>query len=284
MQYSRTLLATLVALAVAVPSVVITTHASPPPLVLAEHYHSQIDLSRYWVSEKYDGARAWWNGREFVSRGGNVYRAPGWFARNFPQHTLDGELWMGRGSFQRLMQTIRDHTPDEKAWREVRFMVFDAPDIDGPFNQRQSMLKSWVAAAQNPRLEIVPQQRVSSHVALQQLLVRVTEEGAEGLMLARDDNRYRAGRHTGLIKMKLHQDAEATVIRHLPGKGKYRDVMGSLLVEDDQGRRFRLGTGFTDAERASPPSIGVVVSYRYQGRTKSGEPRFARFLRIRPSE
>jgi DNA ligase-1 len=284
MQYSRTLVATFVALAFSAPSIVVTTHASPPPLVLAESYHSQIDLSRYWISEKYDGARAWWNGREFISRGGNVYRAPAWFTRDLPKQTLDGELWMGRGNFQLLMQTIRDHTPNDAAWRRVRFMVFDAPEIDGDFEQRQQWLAQAVGATANPALELVTQQRVANHAALHELLEQVSAAGGEGLMLAHTASRYRPGRHNGLIKMKLHQDAEATVIQHLPGKGKYRNVMGSLLVEDEQGLRFRLGTGFTDAERAAPPPAGAIVSYRYQGRTKSGKPRFARFLRVRPAE
>ncbi len=283
MKYSRQLLTTLVACVLSGP-VAATAPNGTPPLALAEHYHTQLDLPRYWVSEKYDGARAWWNGSQFVSRGGNIYHAPAWFTAHLPAETLDGELWMGRGNFQLLMQTIRDHQPDENAWRQVRFMAFDMPAVGGDFNYRQRRLAQIVDASPQPWLELVPQQRVPSHAALQLLLEEVTSEGGEGLMLARDDSRYRTGRHQGLIKMKLHQDAEAVVVSHQPGKGKYRNVMGSLLVEDDTGRQFRLGTGFSDAQRAAPPPVGATVSYRYQGRTRSGKPRFARFLRVRPPE
>ncbi|HEX7047399.1 MAG TPA: DNA ligase, partial [Gammaproteobacteria bacterium] len=42
-----------------------------------------------------------------------------------------------------------------------------------------------------------------------------------------------------------------------------------------------IGSGFTDAERAEPPAIGSLVTYRYNGLTSNGVPRFARFLRVR---
>ena len=47
------------------------------------------------------------------------------------------------------------------------------------------------------------------------------------------------------------------------------------------GRRFRLGSGLTDAQRANPPPIGSLVTYRYNGLTSKGLPRFARFQRLR---
>ena len=100
-------------------------------------------------------------------------------------------------------------------------------------------------------------------------------------MLHRRSARYRAGRSDDLMKYKPHEDAEAQVIAHLPGKGKYAGMLGALQVRMPDGRRFRLGTGFTDAQRAAPPPVGVWVTYRYNGYTASGLPRFARFMRIR---
>lgn len=262
----------------------IAESANIPPINLAEKYHSQIDLTRYWVSEKYDGARAWWNGTEFISRGGHVYRVPSWFTEGLPDHTLDGELWVGRNQFQQLMQTIRDQTPDDNAWREVRFMVFDAPGVDGHFSTRLNKLKELVSATELPWVQLVNQQRYTSHAELDMALQSITDAGGEGLMLKREDMDYLAGRHYGLLKRKLHTDAEAIVLAHLLGKGKFRNLLGSVLVEEASGTRFRVGTGFSDAERANPPAIGSTITFRYQGRTGSGKPRFARFLRIRPPE
>ena len=96
---------------------------------------------------------------------------------------------------------------------------------------------------------------------------------------------YETGRSDVLLKLKPYLDAEAKVIAHLPGKGKYAGKMGSLLVELPDGVQFKLGTGFSDAERAHPPAIVSTVRFIYQHKTKTGKPRFARFLRIRqPSD
>lgn len=258
--------------------------ANAPPVSLAVTYTNQSDLSLYRVSEKLDGARAWWNGKNLISRNGNIFHAPNWFIHQFPQQILDGELWMGRESFQTLMQTIRDTEPDHEAWKKVRFMVFDAPEAGGTFDQRQVHLASMAAEIRSPYLQLVPQIKIPNRQRLNQYLLQVVDNGGEGLILQRGDQHYRAGRHSGLLKLKTHQDDEAYVIAHLPGKGKYKGMTGSLLVVDKNGLKFRLGSGLTDAERLTPPEVGSKVSYRFQGRTRSGKPRFARYLRVRPAE
>lgn len=255
-----------------------------PPLALAKPYQAQLLPSDYWISEKMDGARAYWDGAQLRSRRGLVFHAPAWFVAGFPAEPLDGELWMGRGRFEALMRTVRDREPDHKTWAEVRYWVFDLPAAGGDFAARQARLQSLVAAVDSPHLAAVAQWRVTDRVQLMQQLEHVVAGGGEGLMLQRADGRYRAGRHAGLLKLKPFADAEARVVGHRPGKGKFRGMLGALVVEDEQGRRFRLGSGFSDAERRSPPPLGSLVSYRYQGRTGSGLPRFARFLRVRPPE
>lgn len=285
MQSPYRLLSAVIALSLSsvAPPPVYSLEAAPP-LVLAERYHDQIDLSRYWVSEKYDGARAWWDGKKFISRGGGVYHAPAWFTANLPRQTLDGELWIGRNQFQPLMQTIRDQVPDDAAWQNVKFMIFDAPMATGNFHDRQQKIADLIKTNSDHWVQQVAQTRIESHVELQALLEQTTQRGGEGLMLQREDMSYIAGRHHGLLKLKLHTDAEARVLAHLPGKGKYRNMMGSLLVTDENGRQFRIGTGFSDHERQHPPAVGSLVTYRYQGKTQSGKPRFARFLRIRSED
>lgn len=251
-----------------------------PPLILAASYHDHIDLSRYWVSEKYDGARAWWDGEKFVTRGGGVYHAPAWFTADLPDQILDGELWIGRNQFQPLMKIIRDQVPDDIAWRKVKFMVFDAPKAEGHFNDRQLQIARLLSMVSVPWVEHVSQFRVRSHDELLLRLKAITKQGGEGLMLQREDMSYLSGRHYGLVKLKLHSDAEARVLAHFPGKGKYKHMMGSVLVQDDAGMQFKIGSGFTDSERQNPPPVGSLITYRYQGRTQSGKPRFARYLRL----
>ncbi|MBU6466279.1 MAG: DNA ligase, partial [Burkholderiales bacterium] len=99
--------------------------------------------------------------------------------------------------------------------------------------------------------------------------------------LHRGDSLYREGRSDDLIKVKTHDDAEARVIAHLPGKGKHAGKMGALLLEMPGGQRFKLGTGFSDADRAAPPPVGSWVTYRFLGTHDSGLPRFASFVRVR---
>lgn len=85
-------------------------------------------------------------------------------------------------------------------------------------------------------------------------------------------------------KLKPVPDEEAKVVGHMDGKGKHAGRMGALLLETPEGKRFALGTGFTDAQRESPPALGSFVTYRYRDRTASGLPKFASFLRVRESE
>lgn len=257
------------------------TDSKAPPVALANVYEEGVDVSAYWVSEKLDGVRAFWDGEALYSRRGNRFAVPSWFLSGFPATPLDGELWIGRGAFEVLSGTVRREVPDVRAWRKVRYMVFDLPDHAGTFDERLHRLLELIQSIDAPYLELVVQFRVESHEELMAEMHRVVARGGEGLMLRRADSRNRAGRSDDLLKVKPHQDAEAVVIAHLPGKGKFQGMLGSLLVETPAGRRFRLGTGFTDAQRRHPPELGTTVTFRYRGRTANGTPRFASFVRVR---
>ncbi len=254
---------------------------SIPAPSFANTYQSDIDLSRYWVSEKLDGVRALWDGEALYSRRGNRFNAPAWFTKDFPKHALDGELWMGRRTFESLSGAVRRKIPDDAAWRRIRFMVFDLREPGMLFDDRLKRLQDILVPAPSPYIALVEQSRISSEAELMAILERVTSEGGEGLMLRDGRSLHRPGRSDDLLKLKTHQDAEAIVVAHLPGKGKYQGMMGSLLVEMPEGQRFKLGTGFTDAERRNPPPIGATVTYKHFGTTANGVPRFASFMRVR---
>lgn len=253
----------------------------PPPLLLASVLRDDIDVTQYWVSEKLDGVRAVWNGRELRFRSGRLISAPAWFTAHFPEQPLDGELWLGRGEFDRLSGIVRKATPDDTEWRSVRYMLFELPDAPGTFSQRIEQMQAIVAAAEIPWLQVIEQTRVADRSALQQRLAIVLKQAGEGLMLHRADALYVTGRGDDLLKLKPWLDAEATVIEQLPGKGKYRGQLGALRLEMPDGKRFKLGTGFSDALRRNPPPVGSTVTYRYTELNPNGLPRFARFLRVR---
>lgn len=257
--------------------------AAPPPLLLANDYEdADVELSRYWVSEKYDGVRAYWDGERLFTRAGNTIHAPEWFIRGWPATPLDGELWAGRGQFQQVTATVRDLAPDDSAWRNIRFMVFDLPAHEGTFNVRLAALRALLTPLRIEWLRGVSQSRIASEAALHRRLEAVAAGGGEGLMLHREDSLYRAERSDDLLKLKPYQDADAQVVAHLPGRGKYVGMLGALVVRDANGAHFRIGTGFTDEQRRDPPPVGSWVTYSYHNMTARGIPRFARFLRERP--
>ena len=255
--------------------------ATPPPLLLAEVLHGDVDVTRYWVSEKLDGARAIWDGQTLRFRSGREVPAPAWFIAGLPPEPLDGELWMGRGTFDALAAAVRRQPARDDEWRRVRLMVFELPGGAGSFTDRAARIREIVARADVPWLQAVAQFRVPDRPALQARLDAVVRAGGEGLMLHRDDAPYLTGRHDALLKLKPQLDAEATVIAHLPGKGRFSGRLGALEVETPDGVRFRLGSGFSDAVRRDPPALGSRVTYRYRSLTPGGVPRFASFLRLR---
>jgi len=281
-------LAIAVTIAMCAAAFTFTTSArgdSPPALLLAENYAGGVDLGEYWVSEKLDGVRARWDGANLISRNGNRFAAPAWFTANFPAAPLDGELWMGRGRFERTVSVVRRAAPHD-GWREVRFMVFDMPRAGGDFNARLGRMKTTVGAAaqHNPHIALVQQFTVRDHRALVERMRIVVAAGGEGLMLHRKGAFYLSGRSRDLLKLKPFDDAEATVIAHHRGRGKFSEVMGAMTVELPNGTRFRIGTGFTNAQRKTPPPPGAVVTFKHQGWTGSGKPRFPVFWRVREQE
>jgi len=255
--------------------------AQPPSLMLATDYGDGVEVADYWVSEKLDGVRGRWDGRALWTHGGHRIEAPAWFVAGWPPVPLDGELWIGRGRFDEVSGIVRTRQRDDEAWRQVRFMVFDLPGHPGGFGERLAELRALLDRAGIAWLQPVPQFRVTDSAALRARLQALVAAGGEGLMLHHRDARYRAGRSDGLRKLKPHADAEARVVSHLPGRGKYTGMTGALLVERADGIRFRLGSGLSDAQRAAPPPVGSLVTYRYSGHTGNGLPRFARFLRVR---
>ena len=252
-----------------------------PTLLLAERYLGDIDVTRYWVSEKFDGVRAFWDGRNLRFRSGNPVPAPKWFLDALPMQSLDGELWLGRGRFDQLSSTVRRQSPDDAEWRRVRYMIFELPNASGSFTDRVEQIKAVTAAANLPWLQAVPQFRLPDAPALQKKLRDIVRSGGEGLMLHRDDAAYETGRSSALLKVTPWLDAEARVVAHLPGKGKYAGLTGALRMELPDGRRFSLGSGLTDILRRNPPPVGASVTYRYRELTQNGMPRFPRYLRVR---
>ena len=253
---------------------------SEPALLLAQTWANDIDLAGWWMSEKLDGIRAYWDGKQFFSRLGNVLHAPDWFVERLPNVPLDGELWLARKAFQRTVSIVRRQDKSD-LWREIRFLVFDAPAVNDPFELRLEFVRDSLRKHGPPFAQFHEHRQCNSLEHLREELVRVESLGGEGLMLRQPGSRYEAGRSATLLKVKTFHDAEARVVEHLPGAGRHKGRLGALAVELPDGTSFSVGTGFSDALRENPPPVGSTITFRYQELSDRGVPRFPSFVRER---
>ncbi|PAT38792.1 DNA ligase [Vandammella animalimorsus] len=260
----------------------------PAQMMLAQEYRGQA-VAGWLMSEKLDGVRAFWDGRQLIGRSGKAFTAPAWFTQGFPPFALDGELFAGRGRFELAAAAV--HSSDPQAWQPLHYAVFDVPNAAGGLLQRLQVLRDYLAqgaaagaaGAAPERIRIVQQRPVADAAAAQAFLREIEAGGGEGVMLRHPQAAYPRGRSELLLKMKSAHDAECVVVAHHPGRGRLQGLLGSLSCENAQGR-FRIGSGFSDRERSDPPPIGSTITYRYRGLTAKGLPRFASFVRIRPAQ
>lgn len=248
-----------------------------PPVLLAHKWETEHDPTGWWMSEKLDGIRAYWDGEAFVSRLGNRFFAPDWFIEDLPADTLDGELWVGRKMFQKTTSIVRSGAAGQE-WRSVQYVVFDAPNAKGGFEDRLAHAQKVLTKAGAPHARWLEHVKCDGYDHLRDELRRVEALGGEGLMLRRPGSRYEVGRSMSLLKVKTFHDAEARVIDHAPGTGKHKGRLGALICELADGTRFNVGTGFSDAERERPPAIGALITFRYQELSNDGVPRFPSYV------
>lgn len=253
----------------------------PPRLMLPTVYKAGIDVRDYWISEKLDGVRGRWDGHQLWARSGAAIDPPRWFTEHWPAQPMDGELWIARGRFDAISTLVRTPGRGGETWRGVNFMVFDLPADGDRFEQRVLHMRALIGHAGVPWLRAIPQFRLPGKAQLDARLKAVVAAGGEGLVLQHRDARYGVGRSDTLLKYKPYDDAEARVIAYTAGQGKYTGQLGALIARRPDGLQFRIGSGLSDDDRAHPPPIGSHVTYRYNGLTAKGTPRFARFLRIR---
>ncbi|KAK0548226.1 hypothetical protein OC846_004369 [Tilletia horrida] len=264
-------------------------------LVMLAHNFSldgKVDPTGWWMSEKLDGVRAWWNGQELSSRKGNIFDAPSFFKEMLPTDMqLDGELWIARDSFDRTSGIVRSaaatKTPE---WKNIAFMAFDIIGDDDPVEKRWTKLKKKFGQPMTPSdalvkgvgatVVVLKQDRCKSMAHLVEELTKVEDVGGEGLMLRKPNSKYEFKRSRTLLKVKTFYDAEAVVIAHEAGEGKNFGRMGALRCRMESGAVFKVGTGFKDWDRENPPEIGAVVNYKFQELSREGTPRFPVYVGV----
>jgi len=267
------------------------------------------DPQGWWKSEKYDGYRAIWTGTKFISRNGNEFMAPSWFKQLMPSTVpMDGELWVGRQSFE-LMGGIRRKVPKDEVWVHVQYLVFDLPTVSQPFEIRKDLIeilattlsvyasqcRTHLPTSVQKKLptrwtpvKAVHHAKVKSRAQLEKDLTAIVKKGGEGLMIRQPGSLYEKKRSKTLLKLKKAFDAECRITGYKPGAGKYKGRLGAfqcVLVSNPQ-IHFNL-SGMTDAIRTNYKTthpVGTIVTFVYNEISPKGVPRFPRYLRIRAAE
>lgn len=257
--------------------------ATAPKVLLANKWdREKNDPVNWWISEKLDGVRAYWDAskRVFLSRLGNVYPAPDWFTASFPSDVdLDGELFGGRGRFQFTVGIAK--TDGSKHWDQLVYKVFDTPSLSKlTFEARMKRAQKLVKDAASKHIEWVEHTQCTSMEHLDEVFDEIEKLGGEGLMIRQPDSLYAQGRSSSLLKIKSFHDGEAVVIAHEDGKGKYVGMCGALRCKMASGKMFKVASGLSDEQRADPPVVGSIIVYKCQELTNDGIPRFPVFLGI----
>lgn len=255
----------------------------PTKLLLAHPWDAaKVDPTGWWVSEKLDGVRCFWDGKGGLwSRLGKPFaKAPQDFLDHLPAgFPLDGELYLGRKMFNDTIRAIKGHA----GWADVHYRIFDAPDVPGPCEDRWRAARARMIGL-GPCFTVVDQALCKSPAHLGVMLKAIESLGGEGLMLRQAGSLYEPKRSRTLLKVKSFFDVEGVVLAHFPGNGKHEGRLGALHCRLDSGALVDVGTGFTDAEREAPPPLGARVTIRYQELTPAGIPRFPVFVSERNYE
>ena len=251
----------------------------PALVTLAHDYNpKKHDPTGWFMSEKLDGVRAYWNGKQLLSRNNKPIIAPAEWLRALPTDMqLDGELWLGRSKFQQLVSAVRKTTPISAEWRNVMYHVFDVVRDD----------ENWFTRIQRIPMTSYPicpvmHYECISHDQLGKFYQSVVANGGEGVMLRDPTMMYERYRSWRLLKHKPECTGVARVVGHSPGDGKYVGLCGAIECKNVTGQHFAIGSGMTDAMRAEPPPIGSLVTFKCNDFTDSGLPRFPVFVSFQP--
>ncbi len=252
-------------------------HKASTQLMLVGTYTNQ-DLTGWVMSEKLDGVRGFWDGKQLFTRQHRKLTPPHYFVKDFPPFAIDGELFTARDEFAEISSIVRSQK--DKGWEKMKLYVFDVPNAQGDLFARLQVLRDYLTAHPSQHIEIIPQIPIKSRAQMQEFFNEVLAKKGEGIIVRNPTANYEHKRSNQILKIKPVHDEECTVIAHNPGRGKFEGLMGSVTCKNQRGE-FRIGSGFNLAERENPPAIGSLITYKYRGLTKAGLPRFATYWRER---
>ncbi len=255
--------------------------AEKPDLFLLKTYNEKLDVVGWVMSEKLDGIRGFWDGEKLISRGGITLNPPKSWTAGFPDFAIDGELWTKRRDFEKVSSIVRQKNPDSR-WNKVSFNIFEVPKQQGGILQRLKFLQDYLQQYPNKNIRIIKQIPVKSKQHLTNFLNKIISKKGEGIVVRNPKTLYQTGRLSSALKVKKYQEDECIILAILSGKGKYKNKMGSLKCQTKTKKIFKVGSGFTDAQRQKPPKIGSEITFKYYGLTKNKKYKHPVFLKIKP--
>ena len=131
--------------------------AAGPMLPLV--YHEQADIKGWLISEKLDGVRGYWDGKQLFSKNGKILSPPPEFTAQLPDFALEGELWGGRGTFEKTASIVLQQQP-HSAWLQLKFAIFDVPQTPGSFITRIATANVWFNSNPSDYAFVIPQIKI----------------------------------------------------------------------------------------------------------------------------
>lgn len=255
--------------------------------IIFKNFDSRIDISNYFVSEKFDGIRALWDGKNMFSKRGKIIAIPRCFAEKLAPLALqngefvEGELWIDYGDFEGISSVILRKNPSCEDFQKVKYLIFNAHlGESSDFLANLTKIKNVLDSQNVPQnIQVIAQHKFATQKELDDFFNAVVAKGGEGVIVRDSQIAF---------KLKPQNDAECKIINFSRGKGRIADKVGAIICEslEDKnsgikaGLRFKIGSGLSDKMRQNPPQIGTIITYKFSGVSKNGIPKHTRFLRI----
>lgn len=215
------------------------------------------------------------------------------FRTAFPPCTvLDGELTVSnyfelesKEAYKAASKIISQKGETVKTG--LTYRVFDAMHIDEwreqncthTYSLRRELLHGLFKFPLAPisHIELLPVLYKGDDTSkVQELLDKVVSEGGEGVMINLLDSTYKFTRCWDIMKVKKFQSLDLEVIDLEEGSGRLVGTLGAILVRYKGGNVVRVGSGFSDEERAlywSQPDLILhkIVEIKYFESTRNAD-------------
>jgi DNA ligase-1 len=219
-------------------------------------YHDE-NPEGWFMSEKLDGMRAYWDGERFWSKNMSIIDVPESFTAGFPTFPVDGELWGGYEKIDSTVYALKQACRKKKRnidWSNIKFCAFDAPQEEGSYDKRHLFLQNNLSQCCN--ISLIPMQKCGGHDHLHQHLAEILDKGGEGIILYHPATPYQPGRTRNVLKFKKYFEASVT-FSHVK-----RDSY-NLVCKQENGKLIYLKC--TRGFCLSPPEVGEKILVRHQG-------------------